>query len=114
MIKAFEIIPKHLSLRLCTCVLKKILQLLIGFLLIALTLGLDVVLEDNATILPTQVLDYVILILFLTQLSIVTDAMEYAIRIVQKNLIVIIHTASIVSTLSYTINIRILTREDLD
>ena len=72
-----------------------------------LTFDLDVVLEDNATMLPTQVLDSIILILILTQLLLVTDAMVYAMMTTQRNLIVVIHTASIVSTLSYTIKIRI-------
>ena len=107
MIKAFAVIPRLCSSKQCNHPKNKTVTLSIGFLLIALTFNLDVVREDSASMLLTKVLDSIILILFLTQLSLVTDAMKYAIRIVQRNLIVIIHIASIVSTLSYTINIRI-------
>ena len=57
--------------------------------------------------LLTKVLDSFMLIPFSTRPSSVTDAMDCVIRSVQKNLIMIIHTASIVSTLFYTINIKI-------
>ena len=107
MIKAFAIILELCSSRRCIHLQNKTFTLLTGVLMIALTFDLDVAQYNGANMLLTKVLDSIILILFLTQLSPVTDAMEYVIRIVQKDLIVIIHTASIVSTLSYAINIRI-------
>ena len=108
MIRAYAIIPKPRTSRQCIHLQNKTFILFTGFLMIALTFKLDVAQDNGANMLLTKVLDSIILILFLTQLSPVTDVMEYVIRIVQKNLIVIIHTASIVSTLSYTINTRIL------
>ena len=76
--------------------------------MITLTFDLNVAQDNIAKMLLTKVLDSFILIPFLTRLSPVMDAMECVIRSVQKNLIMIIHTASIVSMLSYTINIKIL------
>ena len=75
--------------------------------MIVLSSDLDVAQDNNANMLLTKVLDSIILILFLTQLLPVTDAMVYAMMTAQGNLFAIIHTAPIVSTLSYTINIRI-------
>lgn len=108
MIAAVKILPKLRTSRLCIYLQNKTFTLLTGILLILLTFDLYVVREDGASMLLTKALDSIILIIFLTQLSLVTDAMGYAIRIVQRNLIVIIHTVLIVSTLSYTIDIRIL------
>ena len=75
--------------------------------MIALTFDLNVAQNNSAKTLLTKVLDSFILIPFSTRLSPVTDAMDYVIRVMQKNLIMIIHTASIVSTLFYTIDIKI-------
>ena len=82
--KAFEIIPKHQSFKLCINLLKKILQLLIGFLLIAMTLNLDVTLDGYANTLTTQVLDYLMLIPFLINLLLAMNAAAYAMTSAQR------------------------------
>ena len=80
---------------------------MIGFLLIAMIINLNVAQDNIARTLLTKVLDSFILIPYSRKLSPATDVMDYAIRSVQKNLIITTHTASIVSTLFYTIDIKI-------
>ena len=75
--------------------------------MIALAFDLNVAYNSSAKVSLTKVLDSFILIPFSKRLSPVTDVTDYVIRNVQKNLIMIIHTASIVSILFYTIDIKI-------
>ena len=79
---------------------------MIGFLLIAMIIDLNVAQDNFANTLLTKVLDFFILIPYSTQLLHATDVMGYVIENVQKNLIMIIHTALNVSTLFYTIDIK--------
>ena len=79
---------------------------MIGFLLIVLITDLDVVQDNIARTSLTKVLDFFILIPYSRKLSPATDVMDYVIGSVQKNLIIIIHTALNVSTLFYTIDIK--------
>jgi len=69
-------------------------------------IDLNVAQDNFANTLLTKVLDFFILIPYSTQLSHATDVMGYVITNVQKNLIMIIHTALNVSTLFYSIKIK--------
>ena len=106
MIKKFAIIIELRSFKQSIHVQKRTFSFLIGFLLIAMIIDLNVAQDNNARTLLTKVLDSFTLIPYLRKLSPATDVMDYVIRSVQKNLIIIIHTALNVSTLFYTINIR--------
>ena len=79
---------------------------MIGFLLIAMIIDLNVAQDNIANTLITKVLDSFILIPYSRKLSPATDVMDYVIKNVLRNSIIIIHIALNVSTLFYTIDIR--------
>ena len=79
---------------------------MIGFPLIATIIDLSVAQDNSASTLLTKVSDFFILNPYSTQPLHATDVMGYVIESVQKNLIMIIHTALNVSTLFYTIDIK--------